>query len=109
MTMAHKENEKVFRLAEMRFASAFQVVDDDTGTALETTVAIMESNPDCWLAYLTDDNGVSFRPAGWQFREFPFPPTLIQSVDETKVETDDTRIRDLRLAFEKWQELVNAD
>jgi hypothetical protein len=109
MTMAHKENEKVFRLGEVRFASAFKVIDDDTGTVLGTTVAIMESNPDSWLAYVTEDDGVSFRPAGWQFREFPFPPTLIQSVDETKVETDATRITDLRLALDKWQELVNVD
>jgi len=109
MRMAHKESEKVFRLGEMRFASAFRVVDDQTGSILGTTVATMdEGNPDSWHAYLTGDGGGTFHPAGWQFREFPFPPTLVQSVDDRTVEIDATRIADLRRALEKWHELVNV-
>jgi hypothetical protein len=87
MRMAYKESEKVFRLGEMRFASAFTVVDDQTGSILGTTVATMgQGNPDSWHAYLTGDGGGTFHPAGWQFREFPFPPSLVQSVDDRTVE-----------------------
>ena len=82
--MAHKEDERVFRFGEMRFVSAFKVVDDETGGILGTTIATMdEGNPDSWHAYLTGDGGVTFHPTGWQFREFPFPPTLVQSVDDS--------------------------
>jgi hypothetical protein len=109
MGMAHKQDEKVFRLAEMRFASAFKVIDDETGAALGTTVAIMENDPDSRLAYLTEDDGLSFWQAGWRFREFPFPPTLIQVVDRATVETDDARIADLRLILAKWRKLINPD
>jgi hypothetical protein len=109
MIMAHKEDEKVFRLAEMRFASAFKVVEDANGTIIGTTVAMMESGPDSWLAYFTENDGGSFRPVRWQFREFPFPPTLIQSVDQAGVETEAARIADLRAALNKWHELVDPD
>jgi hypothetical protein len=109
MTMAHKEDERVFRFGELRFVSAFKVVDDETGGILGTTIATMdEGNPDSWHAYLTGDGGATFHPAGWHFREFPFPPTLVQSVDDTTVETNATRVADLRRALEKWHELINA-
>jgi hypothetical protein len=110
MTKAHKEDEKVFRMAEMRFASAFRVVADDTGSVLGTSVATMEgADPDSWCAYVTDDEGASFHPAGWQFREYPFPPTLIQLVDQASVETDPGRVAGLRLALKKWRELLNSN
>jgi hypothetical protein len=109
MRMAHKEDEKVFRLAELRFASAFNVVDDQTGGVLGTTVAVMENDPDSWYACLTQDDGASFRPVVWQFREFPFPPTLVQSVNDTTLETNGARIEALRVALRKWHELVCAD
>ena len=109
MNIAHKENEKIFLLAEMRQASAFNVVDDGTGAVLGTAVAVMEANPDSWPAYLTEDDGTSFYPSIWEFREFPHPPTLIQLVDRTTVETDPVRVADLRLALEKWRDIVSSD
>jgi len=69
MTMVHKENEKVF-------IGSPKCDSPRRSKLLTTTLGLFSglrseswSNPDSWLTYLTDDNGVSFRPAGWQFRE----------------------------------------
>jgi hypothetical protein len=93
----------------MRYASAFDVVDDETGVILGTAISVMESNPDSWPAYLTEDGGKTFHSSAWRFREFPFPPTLIQTVDWTTLEDDPGRLADLRLALEKWRGLVAGD
>jgi hypothetical protein len=77
--------------------------------ASNSTVAVMEANPDSWPAYVTHDDGRSFYPSMWKYREFPLPPSLIQLVDKTTVETSPVRVFDLRLALAKWRDLVSLD
>jgi hypothetical protein len=106
MNIAHKENEKIFLLAEMQYASVFDVVDNHTGAALGTTVSVMKDDPDSWPAYLTEDDGKTFYRCSWRFCEFPLPPTLLQTVDRARVEAEPAQLADLRLALEKWRGLV---
>jgi hypothetical protein len=105
MTRAHKLNEKIFLLAEMRYASVFEVANDDTGDVLGTIVSTISHETDfSMLSSFTKNEGLSFHRASCEFSEFPTPPTLVLSVDEAREETEPARVTELRLALEKWQE-----
>ena len=109
MNAAHKEKERVFLLAELRYASVFNIVENGTGTTLGTAVAVMDEDPDCWSMFFTNDNGVSFHRSTWKFQEFPLPPTMIQTVDPETMDMAPEHVVDLRLALAKRDQLLASD
>jgi len=109
MNAAHKEKGKIFLLAELRYASVFDIVENGTGATFGTAVAVMDQDPDHSPMFFTNDNGVSFHRSTWKVQEFPFALAIIQTVDPETVEMAPESVAELRLALAKRDHLLASD